>query len=73
MFIFLAQWGRIEQKEVIKSGQKGPFLGPTSPPNFHVACPHATISITRNPNLALSSVHGEKRICRGTQTSLLFL
>ena len=29
MFIWHAQWGRIEQEEVIKGGQKRPFLGPT--------------------------------------------
>ena len=73
MFIWHAQWGRIEKEEVIKDGQKRPFLGPTSPPNCLVACPHATTSSTLNPNLALSSVRGEKRSCRGTHTSLLFL
>ena len=53
--------------------KKGPFLGPTSPPNCLVACPHATTSIILNLNLALCSVHGEKRICRGTPMFLLFL
>ena len=67
------QWGRIGQKGVNKDVQKGLFMGPTSPPNCHVACPHATTSIILNPNLALSSVHGEKRSCRVTQTFLLFL
>ena len=31
MFIWHAQWGRIEQEEVIKGGQKRPFMGRTSP------------------------------------------
>ena len=73
MFIWHAQWGRIEQKEVIKGGQKRPFLGPTSPPNSPVACPHATTSIILNLNLVLSSVREERRSCRGTQTPLLSL
>ena len=30
MFVWHAQWGRIEQEEVIKDGQKRPFLGPTT-------------------------------------------
>ena len=51
----------------------GPFLGPTSSPNCLVACPHATTSTSLNLNLALSSIHGEKRSCSGTQASLLFL
>ena len=29
MFNWYAEWGRIEQEEVIKGGQKRPFLGPT--------------------------------------------
>ena len=52
--------------------KKGPFLGPTSPPNCHVACPHATTSIIPNLNLALCSVHGQKKSFRGTHTFLLF-
>ena len=73
MFNWYAEWGRIEQEEVIKGGQNRPFPGSTSPPNCPVTCPHATTSIILNLNLTLSSVHGEKRSCRGTQTSLLFL
>ena len=73
MFIWHAQGGRIEQEEVIKGGQKRPFLGPTSPPNCPVACPHATTSITLNLNLVLSSVYEERRSCRRTQAPLLFL
>ena len=73
MFNWYAEWGRIEQEEVIKGGQKRPFLGPTSPANCRVACPHATTSIILNLNTVLSYVHGEKRSCRGTQEPLLCL
>ena len=66
-----AEWGRIGQEEVIKGGQKRPFLGSTSPPNYPVACPHATTSIILNLNLALSYVREERRSCRGTQAPLL--
>ena len=73
MFNWYVELGRIEQEEVIKGGQKRPFLGSTSPPNCHVACPHATTSITLNLNLVLSSVHEERRSCRGTHAPLIFL
>ena len=73
MFNWYAEWGRIEQEEVIKGGQKRPFLGSTSPPNYPVACPRATTSIILNPNLVLISVREERRNCRGTQAPLLFL
>ena len=53
--------------------KKGPFLGPTSPFNYLVACPHATTSTTLNSNLVLSFVREERISCRGTQEPLLFL
>ena len=73
MFNWYAEWGRIEQEEVIKGGKKRPFLGSTSPPKYPVACPHATTSIILNPNLVLSFVREERRSCRGTQAPLLSL
>ena len=73
MFNWYDEWGRIGQEEVIKGGQKRPFLGSTSPPKYHVACPHARTSITLNLNLVLSSIREERRSCRGTQAPLLFL
>ena len=52
----------MRKKEAGKGGQKrGHFLGPTSPPNCLVACPHATTSINMNLNLELYFVHGEKK------------
>ena len=53
--------------------KKGSILGPTSPPNYLVACPHATTSIIQNPSLVLSSIREERRSCRGTQAPLLSL
>ena len=53
--------------------KKGSFLGPTSPPNCPVACPYATISISPNLNLALYSVHGEKKSYKGAQVIPVFL
>ena len=53
--------------------KKGSFLGPTSPPNCPVACPHATTSIILNLNLTLCFVHGEKKSCMGIQMSPVFL
>ena len=52
--------------------KKGPFLGPTSPPNCHVACPHATTSISLNLNLALYFVHGGKKSYMGVQVFPVF-
>ena len=66
MFNWYAEWGRIGKEEVIKGGQKRPFLGSTSPPNCPVTCPHATTSINLNLNLVLSSVREKRRSCRGT-------
>ena len=73
MFNWYVEWGRIGQEEVIKGGKKRPFLGSTSSPNYLVACPHATISIILNLNLVLRFVREEKRSCRRTQMSILFL
>ena len=53
--------------------KKGPFLGPTSPPNYPVACPYAKTSIILNLNMALYSVHGERKRYKGTQVILVFL
>ena len=73
MFDWYAEWGRIGQEEVIKGGQKRPFLGSTSPPNYPIACPHATTCIIQNMNLVLSSVHEKRKICRGNEAPLLSL
>ena len=48
-------------------------MGPTSPPNCHVACPRATTSVILSMNLALCFIHGEKKICMGIYMFLLFL
>ena len=42
-------------------------MGPTSPPNCPVACPHATTSISLNLNMVLYFVHGDKKSYMGTQ------
>ena len=46
-------------------------MGP-SPPNYPVACPHATTSISMNLNLALYFVHGEKKSYMGIQAFPIF-
>ena len=48
-------------------------MGPTSPPNCPVACPHATTSISLNLNLAFYFVHGERKSYKGVQVILVFL
>ena len=47
-------------------------MGPTSPPNYPVACPHVTTSISLNLNLALYFIHGEKKSYMGSQAFHVF-
>ena len=52
---------------IVTEVKKGSLLGPTSPPNCHVACPYATTSISVNLNMELYFVHEERKIYKRVQ------